>query len=69
MIRDLEADRKYVWVCYGYDGLPAAVADTAIELSEMTGYTKNNIVSSWNKLKSGAIKYSRFHRVKVGIDL
>lgn len=45
--------------------LPVAVADSVIELAEMTGTTKNTIYSTMSHLKEGRIKWSAYQKVEV----
>ena len=46
----------YVWVAYSkdYPYLPIAVADTAQKLADMTGTTKQTVISAWCHYKNGA---------------
>lgn len=44
--------------------LPVAIADTAEELSEMTGSTVAMITSTASKMKHGRIKNGRFVKVE-----
>ena len=58
----------YVWVAYSkdYPYLPIAVADTAQKLADMTGTTKQTVISAWCHYKNGATESTRYHRVKTG---
>lgn len=46
--------------------LPLAIADTAGELAEMTGATKNAIWSNITHQKKGRIKRGSFRAVEIG---
>jgi hypothetical protein len=48
--------------------LPIAVADTASELGNMLGVTKNAVLCSIQHQKSGFVKKGRYRRVYIGED-
>ena len=60
--------KNHVWVAYTRKKphLPYAIAETAEEVSQLTGKTKNNIYSCWSKYQKGVLKSSPFHHVFVG---
>lgn len=63
--------RNYVWVAYDKapPGLPVAVAETAVELAQIIGTTRNNVVSTYSHYAAGHVHNSRFHKVKIEEDI
>ena len=61
---------SYVWMQITRDEyeLPVAVADTAQELADIVGTTKNNVNSCASHVRRGRFKWSRFIRVQVDDD-
>lgn len=61
-------NEKYLWMKITNDKyeLPIAIADSAAELARMTGTTKNNVCVSYNQLKNGKRKFSKY--IKVTFD-
>lgn len=59
---------NYVWVAYARKPpkLPVAVAETAGDLSKITGKSIGTICSSWARYQKGVTKTSLYHRVFVG---
>ena len=57
-----------IWMMVTMDKyeLPLAVADTARELSELTGYHVGSIVTGASGVKNGKLKRSHFRKVKIG---
>ena len=60
----------YVWAAYAkeFPWLPVAVADSAEALVAKVGTSKNSVMSTWSRYRSGKLKHSRYHRVLVGYD-
>lgn len=56
----------YIWMMVTRDKyeLPLAIADTARELAELTGFNKNSIMRSVLTYEAGS-KRSRFRKVRV----
>ena len=61
---------SYVWMQITHDEfeLPVAVANTAQELADIVGTTKNNVQSATAHVRRGRNKWSRFIRVQVDDD-
>lgn len=58
---------RRIWIMYQRQApyLPLAIANTARELSAMTGESIGNIRSTANKIHAGKIKNGRFAYVEV----
>lgn len=61
--------KKTVWVFVTDDEyeLPLAVADTAQQMAELTGYSRATIVSSYSHWRRGDYKTCRFRRVTIEV--
>lgn len=57
--------KLYLMVSNDEYELPMAVADSAAELSRITGWKLGTIKSFISHYRAGTIKKSRFHRVEV----
>ena len=59
--------KRYVWMKISHDAyeLPEAVADTAEELADICGTTKNSICSTIGHAKKGKRKWSPYVKVEI----
>lgn len=62
--RKSRREKGVLWVAYE-NGLPVAVADSAIELSEIVGVNVNTIRSNSWKYQNGELKEAKFMKIKI----